>query len=169
MNSNKLTEKAQEAILTAQNLAEQASNPAVENEHLLLALLQQPDGVVPEVVRKLGADLVALISETQAELSRLPRAFGAQLYLSQRVRKVFDVAQQEAQRLHDDYVSTEHLLVGIAEGDGAAARILRRYQVTKDRIYQALTSIRGNQRVTDPNPEGKYQALGQAGPGHRPR
>jgi ATP-dependent Clp protease ATP-binding subunit ClpB len=165
MDFNTYTEKAQQAVAAAQTSAERHSNAQVDVEHLLLALLEQQDGVVPQLFAKLGANAQRSQAAIQAEIERLPRAYGTQTVVSPRLKKVFDAAKSEADRLTDEYVSTEHLLLAIASetGQGAASRLLRDLGITRDRILQALTSIRGNQRVTDQNPEGKYQALEKYG------
>ena len=166
MNLNRFTEKAQEAVLSAQKLAEDHRHTQLEVEHLLAALLEQTDGVVPQILRKLGVDPSQTKKQVSSELEKLPKAQGpAQPYMSQRLKQVFYTAQKEAERLKDEYVSTEHLLVGITEDQskGPAPRILSALGVTRDRVYQVLTSIRGSQRVTDPNPEEKYQALEKYG------
>jgi ATP-dependent Clp protease ATP-binding subunit ClpB len=167
MNLNKLTEKAQEAVLAAQNLAQESNHQQLDVEHLLYALLDQADGVAPQIFQKLGADPVSAKEAVAAELERMPKVYGQaqQVHLSQRMARVYDVAQAEANRLKDEFVSTEHLLIGIAdEGDKTpAGRILLSLAINKERIYGVLTSIRGNQRVTDQNPEGKYQALEKYG------
>ncbi|HXG02001.1 MAG TPA: ATP-dependent chaperone ClpB [Candidatus Binatia bacterium] len=161
MRFDKFTVKAQEAVQAAQSLADQQSHQAIEPEHLLLALLQQREGVVGPVLAKLGARPEAIQRAVEQELQRLPRVRGGgQQYVGERLRAVFEQAQQEAERLRDEYVSTEHLLVALAqERDGAAGRVLAAHGVTADAIYRALVEIRGSQRVTDPNPEEKYQAL----------
>jgi ATP-dependent Clp protease ATP-binding subunit ClpB len=166
MNINKYTEKAQEAIVAAQQLAESAGNPEITPEHVLLALLEQRDGIVPGIVRKMNGDPAALASAVSEELQKLPRAHGgSQVGLSARLRQVTTAAEQEAERLKDEYVSTEHLLVAIASegGRAAAARILQARGITRDTILQALTSIRGSQRVTSQNPESTYEALERYG------
>jgi len=165
MNINKLTEKAQAALQAAQKLAEDRNHNQLEPEHLLYALLDQTEGVVPEIIRGMGISPEAAKQQLQAELNKLPRVQGlTQIYLSAKLNQVFNIAEMEAERLHDDYVSTEHLLVGILESrDGAAGRLLQDLGVTKDRIYTILTNIRGAQRVTDQNPEDKYQALQKYG------
>jgi len=166
MNMNKFTEKAQEAILSAQQLAENSNNTQLEIEHLLFALLDQSEGVAPQILRKLGVNVEQVKQEVGSELGRLAKAHGpVQLVLTQRLNQVFNIAQKEAERLKDEYVSTEHLLIAIADEQdkGAASRILKSHEVTRDRIYQVLTSIRGSQRIIDPNPEGKYQALEKYG------
>ena len=166
MNINKYTEKAQEAILGAQQLADREGHPEVTPEILLLTLLEQRDGIVPEIVRKMNADPAAVAAAVRAEIQKLPRAHGGtQVTLSPRLRQVTDAAEQEAERLKDDYVSTEHLLVAIAAegGRSASARLLQSRGVTRDAILQALTTIRGSQRVTSQNPETTYQALERYG------
>ena len=166
MDLNKFTEKAQEAILAAQQIAENANHSQLDVEHLLTALLEQADGVVPQLLLKLGVDLRQVRQQMKAELDRQPKAYGpVQLVMSPRLKRALDNARQEAERLRDDYVSTEHLLTAIvADGEkGPATRLLDIHGVTRDSIYQALTTIRGGQRVTDLNPEGKYQALEKYG------
>jgi ATP-dependent Clp protease ATP-binding subunit ClpB len=162
MRLDKLTIKAQEAIQAAQSLADQHEHQAVEPEHLLAALLQQREGVVAPILAKLGARADAVQRQVEGELSRLPkvRGGGGGQYLGERLRATLEHAQREAERLKDEYVSTEHLLIGIAhDRDGAAGKALTAAGVTPDAIYKALVDVRGTQRVTDPNPEDKYQAL----------
>src|SRR5687768_6076987 len=161
MRMDKLTVKAQEAIQTAQSLADQHGHQAIEPEHVLAALLQQKEGVVGPLLAKLGARAQTVQGQLEAELARLPKVRGGSgQYLAERLRAMFDRAQGEAERLKDEYVSTEHLLIAIAqERDGAAGRALAAAGVTPDAIYRALVEVRGNQRVTDQNPEDKYQAL----------
>jgi ATP-dependent Clp protease ATP-binding subunit ClpB len=166
MNINRYTEKAQEAILTAQQLAEREGHAEILPEHLLLALLEQKEGIVPEIVRKMNPDPMALAAAVRTELNRLPRAHGgSQVGLSSRLNQVFTAAEQEAERLKDEYVSTEHLFVAIAAegGRSAASRLLQQRGITKDTILQAMTSVRGSQRVTSQNPESTYQALEKYG------
>jgi len=165
MDMNTYTEKAQQAVLAAQQTAERHSNASIDVEHLLLALVTQEDGVVPQILTKLGVNAQQVQERITAEINRIPRAYGTQVAISPRLKRVLDVAKEEADRLKDDYVSTEHLMLAIAaeNGQGPASRILRDLGVTRDRIYQSLTEVRGNQRVTDQNPEGKYQALEKYG------
>ncbi len=162
MRWDKFTVKAQEAISAAQRKAEELGHQALENEHLLHALLEETDGTVQSILEKLGANTAAVRSDVERELSKLPRVEGAgqQVYMGTSLKKAIDVAFAEAERLKDDYVSTEHLLIGIADaGEGGASRVLRSHGVTKDRIYAVLKELRGTQRITDQNPEEKYQAL----------
>ena len=166
MNMNQMTEKAQEALLAAQELAGATGHPQIEPEHLLVTLAGQKDGVVPAVLRKLSVDPDQLIESVQAELDRLPHTRGgAQPGLSPRLNDLATEAKTEADRLKDEYISTEHLLVAIASESGRApaAKVLAERGVTRDRIFEVLTSIRGSQRVTDQSPEGKYQALERYG------
>jgi ATP-dependent Clp protease ATP-binding subunit ClpB len=158
---DRFTVKAQEAVQAAQALAEREGHQQIEPEHLLIALLEQPDGVVPPLLGKLGARGDGVRRETEAELARYPKVTGGSgQYASPRLRAVFDGAWAEAERLKDEYCSAEHLLVAIArEAEGPAGRILRRAGITPDGIYRALVEVRGTQRVTDQNPEAKYQAL----------
>jgi len=158
----KFTVKAQEAMQAAQSLADQHNHQSMEPEHLLLALLQQREGVVGPVLAKLGARPEVIQRALEQALERLPtvRGGGGQHYLGERLRAALERAQAEAERLKDEYVSTEHLLIGIAqERDGGAGRVLAQNGVRPDGIYKALVEVRGSQRVTDPNPEEKYQAL----------
>ncbi|MGH7411520.1 MAG: ATP-dependent chaperone ClpB [Candidatus Methylomirabilis sp.] len=163
MRFDKFTFKAQEAVQQAQKLAEERQHQAIDVEHLLLALAEQAEGVVQPILRKMGANTGQLAARLKEELKRLPQVSGAapgQAYITPRLEKVFNAALTEAERLKDEYVSTEHLLLAIAEERGEAiGRVLRESGVTKDGIYAALQEIRGGQRVTDQAPEEKYQAL----------
>jgi ATP-dependent Clp protease ATP-binding subunit ClpB len=166
MRLDKLTIKAQEAIQDAQSIAEERGHQQIEVEHLLLALVRQDEGVVPPILQKLGARPELIAHQTEQEIGRMPSVSGAATggaYISQRLKTALDLAFQEAQRLKDEYVSTEHLLVAIAADTGAAGRILKANGVTRDGIYKALVEVRGGQRVTDQNPEEKYQALERYG------
>jgi ATP-dependent Clp protease ATP-binding subunit ClpB len=166
MNINKYTEKAQEAVVAAQQLAEKSSHALVEPEHLLVALVEQRDGIVPEVFRKMNADPEEIARAARELLAKIPQAYGgAQPGLSPRLKMVTDLAEAEAARLKDDFTSTEHLLIGIASETGRApsARLLTERGLARDKIFAALTSVRGSQRVTSQNPEGTYQALERYG------
>jgi ATP-dependent Clp protease ATP-binding subunit ClpB len=161
MRLDKLTVKAQEAVAAAQSLADQGNHQAIEPEHLLLALVQQQEGVVAPLLAKLGAPADAVRRQVQAELDRLPKVRGGgRQYASNRLEAVLGRAWDEAQRLKDEYCSSEHLLIAIAQDKGGAAgRLLAGHGVTPEAIYRALVDVRGSQRVTDQNPEEKYQAL----------
>jgi ATP-dependent Clp protease ATP-binding subunit ClpB len=163
MDIEKFTLKAQEALQEAKSIAERKHHQQIDVEHLLLALLRQKEGIVIPILQKLGANPDLIGSQIEDELNRLPQVTGGgaeQVYLSGRVNEIFNMAWKEAQRLTDEYLSTEHLLIAIAdEKQGVAYQILRRSGVTKDAIFRVLQEIRGSQRVTDQNPEDKYQAL----------
>ncbi len=165
MDINRFTEKAQEAIAAAQKLAGERNHTQIEVEHLLYALLDQEGGVVPQILGKLGVDAAQVKQQIAGELQRLPRAREpARAFPSHNLSQILEGAEKETAAFKDEYVSTEHLLLAIVEQDaGAAGRILKGYGVTRERIYQVLTSIRGGQRVTDASPEGKYQALEKYG------
>ena len=166
MNLNKYTEKAQQAVYGAQQLAESEHRPQIEPEHLLVALAEQADGVVPALLRKLNVDPAAIGRDARLAIGQQPQVHGgSSASISPRLNLVFDMAQAEADRLKDEYVSTEHLFVAILgeTGRSPAARLLSQAGLTRDRVFEALTAIRGSQRVTDQNPEGKYQALERYG------
>ncbi|OPY66093.1 MAG: Chaperone protein ClpB 1 [Syntrophorhabdaceae bacterium PtaU1.Bin034] len=162
MRWDKFTVKAQEAISEAQKKAEQSGHQMIENEHLLYALLKEKDGTVESILEKLGASPAKVLNDLEGELSKLPRVEGAgqQVYIGPTLKRTMDIAFTEAERLKDEYVSTEHLLIGMTEvHEGGAFRLLQAAGVTKDRIYSIMKDIRGTQRITDQNPEEKYQAL----------
>ena len=163
---DKLTIKTQEAIQLAQRIATQRGHQQVDVEHALLAFLEQPEGLVPQILQKLGARPETVRQEINEELAKLAHVSGssAQIYLAPRLTKAFDNAIEEAERLKDEYISAEHLLIVFADQVGGAAQsILNRHGVTKDAVFQVLQSIRGSQRITDQNPEDKYQALSKFG------
>ena len=166
MNFNKLTVKAQEAVVEAQNLARDAGNPEVTPEHLLVALLRQEGGIVAPILNKLGVNPATIEAETATEIAKFSKVGGASAepMISNTLRKTFDAAFKAADDFKDEYVSTEHLLLATAQTkDATAAKILSRHGVTPDAILKALQSVRGTQRVTDQNPEDKYQALEKYG------
>ena len=166
MRFDKLTLKAQEALETAQHLATDAQSPELNVEHLMLALLHQPDGIVVPIFQKLGVDTVDITSAVESAVQKAPKVQGAasQMRISQALQSVLDAAFKEATVLKDEYVSTEHLLIASAEAKQTeVGRILREADVTKDKILKALVDIRGNQRITNQNPEDKYQALTRFG------
>ena len=159
---DKLTQKAQEAVQQSQALAEQNSGQVVHPMHLLVALAQESEGIVRPVLEKCGVQPAAIVAEGERQLGALPKASGAQpgMYLSQPLNQVLERAFDEALRFKDEFVSTEHLLLSIAEQrSDPAAQLLERAGASHDAILKALVGIRGKQRVTDQNPETKYQAL----------
>jgi ATP-dependent Clp protease ATP-binding subunit ClpC len=165
MQSNRFTQQAQEALQRAQELLSELRHNQLDTEHIFLALLQQPDGLVPKVLEKLGADAEMMRRRLRDALDRAPKVsqtYGSQMqiYLTPRAQRILQGAVEEANRLKDEYIGTEHLFLAIAaERDGPSARALRDFGVDQEKIYQALQSIRGTQRVTDPNAESKYQVL----------
>jgi ATP-dependent Clp protease ATP-binding subunit ClpB len=166
MNINKYTEKAREAVAAAIELAQHHNNPQLEPEHLLVTLAEQREGIIPELLRKAGADPAVVARGARDLVSKLPSAYGgSQPSMSPRMKLVTDQAQAEADRLKDEFVSTEHLFIAIADESGRApsAQLLKQQGVTRDSILQALTTVRGSQRVTNENPEGTYQALERYG------
>ncbi len=161
MKLDRLTQKAQEAIQDAHENATRSGNPELLPEHLLLSLVEQEGGIVPSLLGKAGVEAESIATDARTEIARLPSAKGGQEpMLSRRVRKVIDEAEAAAKDQRDEYVSTEHLLLGIlAEKDGAAQASLVRHGAGRDAVLAALKSIRGSQRVTDTSPEGKYAVL----------
>jgi ATP-dependent Clp protease ATP-binding subunit ClpB len=163
MQIEKFTLKAQEALQEAKAIAERRNHQQIDVEHLLLALLEQKEGIVIPILQKLGANPDLIVSQLEQELNRIPKVTGGgagQVYLSSRLNEIFNIAWKEAERLMDEYLSTEHLLIAISdEKRGASYQILQRNGVTKDAIFRVLQEIRGPHRVTDQNPEEKYQAL----------
>ncbi|MCE5313895.1 AAA family ATPase, partial [bacterium] len=165
MRLDKLTIKAQDAVQDAQHIATQNGQQQIEPEHLLLALLAQDGGIVAPILQKLGADPQALAARVQGDIANMPKVSGvvAGSQMGPRLQRVFETAFAEAERLKDEYVSAEHLLIGIASEPGKASQALASVGATRDAIYQAMAEVRGTQRVTDQNPEDKYQALEQYG------
>ncbi|GAA1566880.1 MULTISPECIES: ATP-dependent chaperone ClpB [Kribbella] len=170
MDLNHLTQKSQEALHDAQTKALRHGHTEVDGEHLLLALLDQPDGLVPKLLAQAGTDPDRLRADLEADLDRRPKVTGpgaqpGQVYVTQRLSKLFDTAEREARRLKDEYVSVEHLVMALLEegADTAAGRRTREQGLTRDKFLQALTAIRGNQRVTSALPEASYEALEKYG------
>ncbi|MDR3130231.1 MAG: ATP-dependent chaperone ClpB [Treponema sp.] len=161
MDFEKFTIKAQEALNNASVIAQKEDHSQVGIEHLLLALLRQEDGIVRPLIEQTGADVDKLIRDTEALIGASPKVYGeaAQLYFSSAASKVLAKAETEAASLKDDYISTEHILIAIAAGEGKAAELLKKAGVTKNGILSALKQVRGNVRVTDQSPEGKYRVL----------
>jgi ATP-dependent Clp protease ATP-binding subunit ClpB len=162
---DRFTERSQEALTAAQQAAQQLQHPAVEPEHLLLALLEQEDGLVPALLRRLEAAPEPMAARLQASLENRPKQVGVtDPSVSSALRTVLMTAFDEMSRLKDEYVSTEHLLLALcAKPEGEAGRLLQQAGVTPDRVYATLEAVRGSQRVTDANPEAKYQALEKYG------
>ena len=163
--TNRLTEKAQEAIVEAQQTAQRLRLSQLEPDALLFALAGQEAGVVPQVLLKAGVDPQAILREIGAELERSPKLqYSAEPVVSSALRKALEAAEREAKQIGDEYISTEHLLLGIVDGQTTpAARLLARHGMTADAIKSALKVVRGSQRVTDQHPEGTYQSLEKYG------
>ena len=162
MRLDKLTEKSREALLEAQHLAEEYNHPAVEPEHLLAALLAQENGVVPSVISKIGGDIQMLSQSLDNALSKMPRATGSsvQVGMSRDLTNILNEAESIAAAMKDDYTSTEHLLMAMAQPKGGRVReLLARHGIDYNAILQALAAVRGSQRVTSQNPEAQYEAL----------
>src|SRR5210317_586353 len=162
MQFDKFTIKSQEAIQESQSIAERNGHQEIKPEHLLTALLQQKDGVIIPVLQKMGVNLASLKDDAKHLIDNLPKVSGSgfgQVFASQSFTKVLDQSFSLASNMQDEYVSQEHLFIALLAEKGVTAEALQRHGVSKDTFLQALVSIRGNQRVTDPNPEEKYQAL----------
>ena len=163
MNLEKYTQKSREAIFAAQRLAQELNHQTIEPAHLLLALLQQEEGVVPAIVTKIAGSTEALRNDVRNDLESRPKMYGAatEVGLSRPAADVLEAAERYARGMQDDYVSTEHILLGLTES--VEGQRLQRYGITKDAILKALVEIRGTQRVTSENPESTYQALEKYG------
>ena len=160
----KFTERARELVQKAQDILVRYQHTQLDTEHLLLAMLEQNEGLAVQVLQKLNVDTYTLSHSVEEALARAPKVqyadSGAQIYITPRIKRVFDLAKEEAQRLQDSYIGVEHLLLGlIKEGDGGAARLLKQQNIDEEKVYKALQTIRGNSRVTDENPEEKYRML----------
>ncbi|NWF76839.1 MAG: ATP-dependent chaperone ClpB [Nitrospirae bacterium] len=160
---DKFTIKSQEAIQEAQKLAERKGNQQIDAEHLLWALMNDDEGVATQILTKLGKNNTAIQKDVEEIIDRFPKVIGAtplgQIYISPRLKLVFEKAEQSAKHLQDEYISVEHLLISLIDIDGPCSDILKKYGVSSDKVLSVLREIRGAQRVTDPNPEEKYQAL----------
>ena len=165
MNFNTYTQKSIEAVQSAQAIARTRRNPQIEQLHLLAALLNQEEGLAPQLLKKMGVVVESLRAAVDQELSRMPSVSGEQqLYLAPALDETFTAAENQAAAMHDDYVSVEHLLLGLLEtARGSVKSILDTYRISRENALQALQSIRGSQRVTTDNPEGTYEALGKYG------
>ncbi|RPJ51302.1 MAG: ATP-dependent chaperone ClpB [Chloroflexi bacterium] len=163
MNLEKFTQKAQDAIIHSQELAQETNQQSIEPTHLLLALLQQEEGVVPAVVTRVAGGVDALRSEVERDLQNRPKVYGGnvQVGLARATSDVLAASERYARGMQDEYVSTEHILLALT--DSPVGRLMERFGLNKDAILKALVSVRGSQRVTSQNPEGTYQALEKYG------
>jgi ATP-dependent Clp protease ATP-binding subunit ClpB len=164
MRPEKFTAKMQEAFNSSADLASRSNHSEISNEHFLLNLLRQPDGLVRPLLQKLGAQAASLEKDLESELSRRATVHGsAQPSLGADLRKTLDAAEAEMEKLRDEYLSAEHFLLALLDSGTSAARHLKNLGISRDKLMQALQSVRGNQRVTDSDPEGKYQTLEKYG------
>ncbi len=160
MRFDRFTIRGQEAVQEAIGVAEKSQNQQVEPEHILLAMLEQKEGVVRPILGKIGANTAPIINEVTAAIAKFPQVSGGQQYFSSRTNTLFQTVQKEAEKMEDEYVSTEHLLLGIAdEKEGDAGRILRSHGITRDDLEKVITDMRGGSKITDPNAEEQFQAL----------
>jgi len=167
MQLDRLTLKSQQALQEAQRIAQGYTHQEVDGEHLLLALLGQPESLIPDLLQKVGVSPASLKPDLERELSRRYQVKGTtstELFLSADLKKALDAAQHEAEKLKDEYLSTEHLLLGLIDKGGSALKkMFQTHGLSRDMVLRALAELRGNQRVTDPNPEDKFQALEKYG------
>jgi ATP-dependent Clp protease ATP-binding subunit ClpB len=160
MRLDKFTLRAQEAIQTAIELAERNQNQQVEPEHLLAAMLEQPEGIVRPILGKLGVNVQVVLNDVQAAIARFPRVEGGQQYFSPRLSQIFTATQKHADKMQDEFNSTEHLLLAIVdEKDGEAGKVLRQHGMKRDDLLKVIEQMRGGSRITDQNAEQNYQAL----------
>ena len=168
MDLNRFTEKSQEALRQAQTLATRRNHQGVDVEHVFVALVESPEGIVPAILKQTGVPLDTVTTEIENALNRIPQVSGPasgpdQVYVTQRLSRVLTRAEDEAKELKDEYVSVEHILLSMLEDDGATGRILRDQGLARERLLTALQTVRGHQRVTSQNPEDTYQALERYG------
>lgn len=169
MNIEKFTQKSIEAIKSAQSMAGENGNNSIGEEHLLAALLSQADGLVGEIVKSIGASPETLLSKTEEEISKMPKISGSgydpnNIYISQELNKALTAAEKQAKKMQDDYVSVEHILLGLIENpNDTLKRLFREQNITEPRVLEALKSIRGNQKVKSDNPEDTYDVLKKYG------
>ena len=160
MRFDRFTIRGQEAIQAAISIAEKNSNQQVEPEHLLMAMLEQKEGVVRPILGKVGVNVPPVLTELQAAIDKFPKVTGGQQYFSSRTNTIFQDVQKIAEKMEDEYTSTEHILIAIAaEKEGDAGRILRSNGVSSDDVDKVITEMRGGSKITDQNAEENFQAL----------
>src|SRR5580700_7686624 len=158
MQMEKLTIKSQEALQEAQNIAKSFSHQEIDGEHLALALISQTDSLIPDLLQRVGVPVERLKADLESELARRHKVQGGEAFLGATLKKALDDAQSEAGKLKDDYVSTEHLLLGLMDDGGSSLKkIFQKHGLKRDMVLRALAELRGNQRVTDAYPEDKFQ------------
>lgn len=166
MNQNKFTEKVQEALISARDKALEKGNGAIDTEHLVIALVNQPDGVVPMILNELKIDRNLLLKDLYSIIDNFPKAqvsSSDQFYITGRLDQVFRIAESEATKLGDEYISTEHLFLAATEDQGEIQRVFSAYGITKEKVLKAISDIRGGTKVVDRNPENKYKVLEKYG------
>jgi ATP-dependent Clp protease ATP-binding subunit ClpB len=164
MQPEKLTQKSSEALQAAQQIAREQSHQEIDGEHLALALIQQEESLIPDLLERVGVRVAQLKTDLEAELSRRHKVQGGEPFVGSDLRKSLDAAESEAKKLKDEYVSTEHLLLGLLDSSGSALKkIFAKHGLKRDAVLKTLAELRGNQRVTDQNPEAKFQALEKYG------
>ena len=169
MNIEQMTQKTREALQAAQRIAVEYSNNAVEQEHLLAALAQQQDGLIPQMLQTLGVDANAFAQAALQKVEALPRVTGSgrdpeKIYISSDLDRALNAAEQQAKQMKDEYISVEHVFLGVLQRPGKAANeIFKMFGITTEKFMQQLSAVRGNQRVTSDNPEDTYNALKKYG------
>jgi len=166
VNQNKFTEKVQEALISARDKALEKGNGAIDTEHLVIALVNQPDGVVPMILNELKIDRNLLLKDLYSIIDNFPKAqvsSSDQFYITGRLDQVFRIAESEATKLGDEYISTEHLFLAATEDKGEIQRVFSAYGITKEKVLKAISDIRGGAKVVDRNPENKYKVLEKYG------
>ena len=169
MNMNQFTQKTIEALQNAQRLAVEYSNQAVEQEHLLAALAQQQDGLIPQLLEGMGVDANAFANAATEKVAALPRVTGSgrdpeKVYISGDLDRALNAAEAQARQMKDEYISVEHVFLGILQRPGrAAGELFKQFGITAEKFMQQLSTVRGNQRVTSDNPEETYNALKKYG------
>lgn len=159
MNAQRFTLKSQDTLDSMQSLAQEYGHQEIRDLHLLAAMLKQEDSLVLPALQKLEVNVSGLSTELENALKRLPRVSGSQVYLSQEVLDILHQAEKDAEKLQDDYISLEHILLALLQKGKDATKLLREAGADPDKLLLALKELRGNQRVTDQNPEAKFQAL----------
>ena len=169
MNTNQFTQKTMEALQAAQRIAVEYANNAVEQEHLLAALAQQQDGLIPQLLTTLGADPNAFAQAAMQKVEELPRVTGSgrdpnQIYIGSDLDRALNAAESQAKQMKDEYISVEHVFLGMLQRPGkAAGELFKMFGITTEKFMQQLSAVRGNQRVTSDNPESTYNALKKYG------
>ena len=164
MNLQKFTQKSLEAIQNAQSMAVEYGNPQMDQQHLLVTLLTQDEGLIPQLMQKMNVNVNGLLQAAENEVKKLPRATGGQTYVSSDLDKTLTAAEKLAENMTDEYVSVEHIFMAMVNSPNAALKdIFRQYNITKEGFMKILATVRGNTRVTSDSPEATYDALKKYG------